>query len=307
MKLSVVSTMYHSAPYVAEFCARIIATAEKITPDFEIVLVNDGSPDDALQKAVALSRADPRIVVVDLSRNFGHHRAILTGLREARGQHIYLTDIDLEEEPELLATFWATMGNNPDCDVVGGIQQARKGRRFDAALGTLAWWIMERLTPLKIQRNLLTSRLMTRRYVDALMTYPEKDVFLAALCADVGFKQIFILAQKKPPENSTYTFTKRLKLFASGVTAFSTAPLIYTLVIAAVLFGISSLVGLYALVMALFGNPLPGWASIVLMVALATAVIMLVQGMTALYVAHIFNEVKNRPLSIIRQIHGRDS
>ena len=306
MRLSIVATMYHSSAYIEEFCARITAVATPITQDFEIVLVNDGSPDDSLTKAVALSLSNPHVVVVDLSRNFGHHRAILTGLAEARGDFVYLTDIDLEEEPELLTTLWQTQTNNSDADVIGAVQGQRKGSWLDSVLGDLAWRIMKSLTPLQVERNQLATRLMTRRYVDALMTYPEKDVFLEALCADVGYRQIFVLAKKLPPKNTTYTFQKRLKLFAVGVTAFSTAPLIYTLIAACFLFTISSLVGLYALVTALFGNPLPGWASIVLMVSLATALITMVQGMTALYVAHIFNEVKNRPLTIIRQIHGRN-
>lgn len=307
MKLSIIATMYHSSAYVDEFCDRIIAVAAAITDSFEIVLVNDGSPDDSLAIAVSRSATDLRIVVVDLSRNFGHHPAILTGLRETRGDYIYLTDIDLEEEPELLATFWKTLISNHDTDVVGGIQAKRKKGWFDSALSDIAWRLMKMMASLHFEANQLATRLMTRRYVDALLTYPEKEVFLEALCADVGFKQIFLLAEKKPRQETTYTFRKRLQLFASGMTAFSTAPLILSLLVACVLFGLSVLVGIYALVTALLGNPLPGWASTVLMVSLATTIIMLVQGMTALYVSHIFNEVKQRPLTIIRQIHGRDT
>ena len=85
MDLSVVTTLYRTAPYLEEFCARTLAVAQSLTDDFEIILVNDGSPDDSLEIALSLYRKDRRITIIDLSRNFGHHRAIMTGLAQARG------------------------------------------------------------------------------------------------------------------------------------------------------------------------------------------------------------------------------
>src|SRR4029453_171267 len=99
MELSIVTTLYHSAPYIREFCARASRAAAAIAPDFEIVLVNDGSPDDSLEIAAALHREDGRVKVVDLSRNFGQHRAAMTGLARARGKLVFQIDVDLEEEP----------------------------------------------------------------------------------------------------------------------------------------------------------------------------------------------------------------
>ena len=95
MKLSIVSTLYRSAPYLEEFHRRVSAAASQITDDYEIVLVNDGSPDDSLQFALGLQAADQHIQVVDLSRNFGHHAAIVAGLANSRGQHVFLMDFDL--------------------------------------------------------------------------------------------------------------------------------------------------------------------------------------------------------------------
>ena len=109
MDLSVVTTLYRSQPYVEEFYRRICAAAAAITPDFELILVNDGSPDASLEVAVALFQLDERVRVIDLSRNFGHHRAIMTGLAHARGDLVFLIDCDLEEEPELLSRFHARL------------------------------------------------------------------------------------------------------------------------------------------------------------------------------------------------------
>src|SRR3954454_19541810 len=101
--------MYQSAPYVDEFYRRICAEAEKITPNFEIILVNDGSTDGSLEAALELRKKDPRVWIVDLSRNFGHHKAMMTGLAQVRGEFVFLIDVDLEEPPEILGRFYETL------------------------------------------------------------------------------------------------------------------------------------------------------------------------------------------------------
>jgi len=127
MKLSIVATLYQSAPYIAEFHQRASAAAEKLVGDeYEIVLVNDGSPDRSLDIAVKLTEQDSHVVVIDLSRNFGHHKAMMTGLEHARGERIFLLDSDLEEEPEWLLTFAEQMSED-NRDVVYGVQESRKG------------------------------------------------------------------------------------------------------------------------------------------------------------------------------------
>jgi putative glycosyltransferase len=101
MKLSVVATLYRSAAHLREFHRRATEAARAYAgEDYEIVLVNDGSPDDSLALAVQLAAADPRLVVVDLSRNFGHHKAMMTGLAHAHGERVFLIDSDLEEDPQ---------------------------------------------------------------------------------------------------------------------------------------------------------------------------------------------------------------
>src|SRR5215813_2341453 len=129
MRLSIVTTMYCSAAYINEFYARVSAVASQITPEYELIFVDDGSPDESLQIALALYASDPRVRVVELSRNFGHHRAIVTGLENARGDIVFLLDSDLEEAPELLLTFFSQM-QATNADVVYGVQQKRRGRLF---------------------------------------------------------------------------------------------------------------------------------------------------------------------------------
>ena len=209
-KLSIVATMYKSESYIVEFCNRVSGAAEAITSDYEIVLVNDGSPDDSLDVALRYRVGNQKVRVVDLSLNFGHHPAMITGLAQARGQFVYLTDIDLEEEPELLGRYWATISQNTDVDVVAGLQIRRAGTIFGNLAGKSAWFFLASISHIDLPRNMLTTRLMTRRFVDAVLSYPERVIFVEALFADAGFKQIFITVQKKQPKDSTYSLIKRM-------------------------------------------------------------------------------------------------
>src|ERR1700682_3141331 len=130
MDLSIVTTLYCSASYLEECYARVREVAEKVSSDLEIILVNDGSPDDSLEIALTLHQRDRRIRIIDLSRNFGHHKAMMTGLSHARGEAVFLVDSDLEEDPELLETFYDVL-KATGADVVFGVQQKRKGKLFE--------------------------------------------------------------------------------------------------------------------------------------------------------------------------------
>src|SRR6516162_2548632 len=105
MKLSIVTTLYRSAETIDEFYRRSVRAAEALGYEIEVIMVNDGSPDESLECALRLQSDDPRLVVIDLSRNFGHHRAMMVGLSHARGERVFVLDSDLEEEPEDLARF----------------------------------------------------------------------------------------------------------------------------------------------------------------------------------------------------------
>src|SRR6266480_3840502 len=157
MTLSIVTTLYNSAPYVEEFYVRVCAATEQITEDYEIILVNDGSPDNSLEIALSIYHKDPRVRVIDLSRNFGHHKAMMTGLIHARGKLVFLLDSDLEEEPELLEQFYQLL-KAKDADVVYGVQEKRKGRLFERVSGTLFFKLFNFLSTYPIPPNLITVR-----------------------------------------------------------------------------------------------------------------------------------------------------
>lgn len=226
MYLSIVTTLYYSAPYIPEFYQRVSTEAQKLTDDYEIVFVNDGSPDDSLDIAVKLHQEDGRIRVIDLSRNFGHHKAIMTGLSYARGKLIFLLDSDLEEEPELLSLFHEHYQSS-DVDVVYGVQKVRKGNIFEKITGEIFYKFFNLISSYPVPANLITARLMTQRYVKALVDHKDKEIFLAGLWAITGFKQVPLVVKKHSKGESSYNFLRKLSIAINSITSFSNKPLIF--------------------------------------------------------------------------------
>lgn len=306
MRLSVVATLYRSAPHLAEFHRRASAAARAFAgDDYEIVLVNDGSPDNSLDLAVALTKDDPRLVVVDLSRNFGHHKAMMTGLAHARGEHVFLIDSDLEEAPELLAAF-ADQMERDGCDVVYGVQEERKGGWFERWSGQLFWRLIALLSELPLPANVLTARLMTRGYVDALLQHDEREVFMAGLWFITGFDQRPQSVRKLQGSESTYTLRRKIALFVNSVTSFSNLPLVSIFYVGAGIFVLACIYTAYLLLNRIFFSvPLAGWTSVMASVWLLGGIVISFMGIIGIYLSKVFSEAKRRPYTIVRRVYGR--
>jgi len=303
MKLSIVTTLYYSRLYVEEFYNRISQAAKIISSDFEIIFVNDGSPDDSLLIATNIATKDPRVLVVDLSRNFGHHKAIMTGLAHANGDLIFLIDSDLEEEPEWLNSFHLKLIEQ-NCDVVYGVQPKRKGSLLEKFSGFIFYRLINALTNINLSENLVTARLMTRRYVKALLTHEEREIFLAGLWATTGFDQKPMPVTKHSSSATTYSFTQKLSLVINAVTAYSNFPLVVLFYLGLLIFGISGCYSLYLVVNRLFwSRPLDGWTSLMTSIWLLGGIIISFLGLIGLYISKIFVETKRRPYTIVRSTY----
>ena len=306
MELSIVTTLYYSALDLNEFYTRIKQEAERITNDYEIILVNDGSPDDALDIAISLHEKDPHVTVIDLSRNFGHHKGMMTGLAHAKGELVFLIDCDLEEPPELLGEIYSAFQAS-DADVIYGVQPTRKGSWFERVSGTLFYMLFNLLSDHKIPANVLVARLMTKRYVASLVAHKESELLIGGLWQITGFKQIPTEVQKHEMSRTTYNLRRKLSLVVKAVTAFSSRPLFYIAYLGAVMLGISVLYILYLVAVRLFfGQPPSGFTALIVSVWFLGGLIMFSLGVIAIYVSVIFVETKNRPYSIIRHIYERD-
>jgi len=306
MKLSIVATLYQSAPYISEFYQRVSAAARQlVNEDYEIILVNDGSPDNSLDLTVQLTEIDSHVVVIDLSRNFGHHKAMMTGLAHTKGERVFLIDSDLEEEPECLIAFAEHM-QREHCDVVYGIQVQRKGGWFERWSGRWFYRLFKAFTGLALPENIVTARLMTRRYVDALLRHEEREVFMAGLWHITGFDQRPQLVKKHSTSETTYTFSKKLSLLVNSVTSFSNAPLVGIFYIGVLISLVSVLyIGYLVIQWMYFAKPLSGWTSVMASIWLLGGMVISFIGVVGIYLSKIFSETKQRPYTIVRQIYAK--
>jgi len=306
MNLSIVATLYESAPYIGAFHRRATNAAKQVTDDYEIVFVNDGSPDDSLRQAAKLTELDQHVIVIDLSRNFGHHKAIMTGLAYARGKRIFLIDSDLEEEPEWLISFAEQMAKD-GCDVVYGVQDQRKGGFIERCSGHIFYRLFRTLTGLALPENIVTARLMTRRYVDALLRFDEREVFLAGLWFITGFDQRPRRVRKLSSSKTSYTLKRKISLLVNSVTSFSNAPLISVFYIGVTISVIAAFSIAYLIFFwAFLAKPLSGWTSVIASIWLIGGLIISFIGVVGIYLSKVFSETKRRPYTIIRQIYGKE-
>jgi putative glycosyltransferase len=306
MKLSIVATLYKSAPYIREFHERASATAQKLVGDeYELVLVNDGSPDNSLDMAVQLTERDRHVVIVDLSRNFGHHKAMMTGLAHSKGERIFLIDSDLEEEPEYLTSFTPQM-ETESCDVVYGVQEQRKGGWFERWSGQWFYLFFKALTGLTLPENVVTARLMTRRYVDALLRHEEREVFMAGLWHITGFDQHPHIVKKHSTSETTYNFRRKMSLLVNSVTSFSNAPLVSIFYIGVSISLLALVYIIYLVVHWMFlAKPMSGWTSVMASIWLLGGMVISFIGVVGIYLSKIFSETKQRPYTIVRQVYGK--
>jgi putative glycosyltransferase len=300
MKLSIVATLYQSELYLAEFYRRSVAAAEAICSDFEIILVNDGSPDDCLARSIEIQKKDPRVCVIDLSRNFGHHKAMMTGLEAASGSLVFLIDSDLEEPPELLLEFIEKM-RQTGCDVIFGVQAKRRGSAFERMSGETFYRLFNKISNVKIPPNMVTARLMTRRYVQSLLLHRERELFLDGLWAATGYDQLAVPISKSHKGQSSYSTLERFSLALTSITSFSSRPLIAAMLLGGAISFISFLVIVYLIVQNLSGEVVAGWTSTLASIWLLGGLTIFFVGAVGVYVAKIFIEVKQRPYTIVRE------
>ncbi len=303
MKLSIVATLYRSAASIDEFHRRATAAARELTDDYEIVMVNDGSPDDSLERAISLTAVDPHVTVVDLSRNFGHQKAMMAAIAQASGELVFLIDSDLEEEPEWLIPFAEQM-QRQRCDVVYGVQAKRKGGWFERVTGQWFYVLFRLFTGLDLPKNIVTARLMTREYASALCRFDEREVFLGGLWHATGFDQRPHVIVKHSLSESTYTLRHKISLLVNAVTSFSSAPLIWIFNLGVLISLVAFAYCAYLVINWLFlSAPAAGWTSVMASIWLIGGMVISFIGVIGIYLSKVFSETKRRPYVIIRRTY----
>jgi putative glycosyltransferase len=307
MKISVVTTLYRSKVFLDEFIIEIqIALNQIQCIDYELVFVNDGSPDDSLQHLIERKKEIPQIKILDLSRNFGHHYAIQVGLDYASGDYIFLIDNDLETPPRVLVDFYGEMINDVSLDVVYGFQEARKGNFVEKCTGSMFWVLINKLSDTKIPHNILTERLMTKQYVESLLRLQDANVFLGGMMYWVGFNQKGLPIKKGQRKGaSTYSLKRRAELMLQAITSFSGKPLVWLFYFGLTISILSVLFIAYLILKKIIyqDDVQLGWTSIVAINVLILGVISTFLGIIGIYIYKIFRQVQGRPNAIIKRVY----
>jgi putative glycosyltransferase len=307
MKLSIVSTSYQSKDTIERFIERIHVATNSLGIQYEIILVDDGSNDESKEIIKSLIPRHQNMKLIELSRNFGHHKAIMLGLEHAQGEYVFLIDSDLEEDPELVIEFFQRIAASND-DVIYGISENNGTNWLQKVISRTFWRLFRRYTKLSIPRGLCTVRIMKRNYVQALLLHKEVNVFLAGLWEITGFVQTPTIVNKTYKGSTEYTFARKFELALSSLISFSGRPLrLIALFGASVVF--IALFMLFALVsrQLISGNAPEGWLSIITAITLFSGIQILSIGLVAIYVASILEEVKARPRTVIAKIWNKDS
>jgi polyisoprenyl-phosphate glycosyltransferase len=304
--LSVVTPVYGAESCLDELHRRLTETLQSMKVDYEIVLVNDGSPDGSGAVLAAMAARDSRVIVLNLSRNFGQHPAILAGLEHARGRQVVVMDCDLQEAPEDIPRLVAKAAEG--YEVVFGLRR-RSQRSWFKRLTSKAWFsLINLLSDFPVIPGIGTFSLLDRRVVDQLVRMPNRHSHYQHLVRWIGFRQSSIeieQAARFDGKRGSYSLRALLRHAFIGVVAHSTRLLTFSIYLGFAFVGLSVLQFGSVLYLKLFrGVGVAGWTSLMAATWLIGGAILSSLGVIGLYLARIVDEVKQRPAFIVRERLG---
>ena len=303
--ISIVTSMYNSAPYLNEFIQRHLTVVEALNVDYEFIFVDDASPDNSVEILRRLMKSQKNVKLIRLSRNFGQHVAMFAGMSHASGDLIYALDADLEEAPENLSLMYQTLIKDSEIDVVYGVLKNRTGNFMRNFMGKIFYRLMDFLSEVKIPHDQAWQRIMRKSYVESLLLFTERESLPAGIMVLNGFNQKPLVIEKPYKGHSSYSFSKRMKLAINSIISFSSRPLVLIGIAGIIITLISALAILVTISMKISNYDFQaGWVSLLSSVWLLGGMILTSIGVTGIYVAKIFNQVKGRPLFIVRNIES---
>jgi polyisoprenyl-phosphate glycosyltransferase len=304
--LSVVAPVYDEQELVELFVRRTCAAVADCAFAFELVIVNDGSTDATGELLDRIAATDRRVRVIHLSRNFGHQAALTAGLEHAVGDVVVMIDADLQDPPELIPTMVARWEEG--ADVVYAVRKQREGESaFKLASASWFYRLFDKLAQVDLEPNSGDFRLLDRAALDALLAMTERSRFLRGMTVWVGFTQTAVPYERdaRHAGETKYTLRKMLRFSLDAIASFSHLPLQLAtyvgLISAGVAFvGIPVVVGLH-----FSGSYLPGFGSLTIAILLLGGIQLIAIGVIGEYVGRIYDEVKHRPLYIVRDERNR--
>ena len=302
---SIIIPLYNEEKTIPELVTRLAAVTDGMSDPWELILVDDGSTDGSFTAMCALHRNDPRIKVVRLSRNFGHQIAISAALDLAQGDAVILMDGDLQDPPELLPQLLKLWKDG--YHVVYTVKTSRKENWLKRLAFKSFYRVLSAMSSIKIPMDAGNFSLMDRRVVEVLRTMPERNRYISGLRAWAGFQQTAVYYDRGPrfAGKPQMSLGRLFHLALDGIFSFSNAPLR-----AAIYFGMAAAMvsfagGLYVVYEKLFTNlAILGWASTIVSILFVGGMILMTLGVIGEYISRIYEEVKKRPLYVIRDKFG---
>ena len=303
--ISCIVPAYNEAANLPELLQALLPALQALTPRWEVLVVDDGSRDDTAS-ALQPWLQTPGVRYLALSRNFGKEAALSAGLDHAQGRVVVMLDADGQHPLSLLPRMLE--GWRQGADTVCAVRDNRADESWGKRMGTALFYrIVNAGSPMRIPADAGDFRLLDRSVVDALLALPERNRFLKGLYAWVGFRTEFIPFTPAPRAHgrSSFSVPRLLGLALTGVTAFSTLPLrLWSGIgafVALLAMGYGAFITLEHLI---YGNPVPGWPTVVVSMMFFSGVQLLSIGILGEYIGRIFDEVKRRPLYLLREVAG---
>jgi len=305
-EISVVAPFYNESLNIDQFFSRVLPVLEKLTRNYEVICVNDGSRDDTLARLIEFNAKNPSIKVVNLSRNFGKDIALSAGMDFSSGDAVVPIDADLQDPPELIERLLEKWREG--FDVVYATRRTRQGESWlKRGTAKLFYRSLNKLTGIHVPPNTGDFRLLDRRVVDALKQLPERTRFMKGLFAWVGYKQTSVLYDRESRYAGTtkWNYWQLWNFALDGITSLSTAPLrIWSYVGIAISLISFIYAGFLVLRTLFFGIDVPGYASLMIIILFLGGIQLITLGVIGEYLGRVFNEVKRRPLYLVSDTHG---
>jgi len=301
-KISAVIACYLDEPAISLMYERLTRTFTQVTPNYEMVFVNDGSPDNSEAILTALAGRDPRVVVITHTRNFSSQNAFLSGMHVATGDAVVLLDGDLQDPPELIPQLverWLA-----GYEVVYGVRVKREASLFLRAAYKLFYRILQKLAYVRIPLDAGDFSLLDRRVVETLKDLGERDIFLRGLRAWIGFRQTGVpyVRPARMFGRTTNSLIKNVRWARKAIFAFSFAPLEWVSYVAGLVTILAAIGIVVYIVLAIFYPAPRGFLTLLVVSLFLGSVQLLALSVIGEYVAKIFEEVKGRPHYIVRSI-----
>lgn len=295
MEISVVVPCYNEAPTILEFHKLLTESLKKENLTYELIMVDDGSEDDTMEKLRSITKKDKSVKVISFSRNFGKEAAMLAGLKHCNGKYVAIMDADLQHTPEVLLKMYDKLIKNPEYDVVASYKESRYDEKtIKRTLISLFYRINNFVSDVKLLPGASDFRIFKSAVKDAIVSLPEKTRFLKGIFAWVGFNTIYMpyTPSKREYGSSKWSIFKLIKYSLGGIISFSTKPIKGVFVI-----------GLLCFMICLINFILMGYLSsrtIILLIG----IVLLCLGVISLYISRIYSNLLGRPCYIIREKIG---